>query len=193
MKKTYIIATVGVLSALSIVLVLLIHFPIFPAVSFLEYDPADIPIIMSTALFGPLWGLLMTAVVAVVQGLTVSAGSGVYGIIMHIIATGAFIFTYWLALAVIRRIRRGKEKDHPYLTSAIASVFGAIAQTAIMIPANLIITPLFMGVDVSVVVQLLTFIILFNLIKASVNAFVATLIYAVSGRILNIRNTSKGK
>lgn len=34
----------------------------------------------------------MTAiVVAVVQGLTVSAASGVYGIIMHIIATGTFV------------------------------------------------------------------------------------------------------
>lgn len=33
----------GMLAALSIVLVYVIHFPIFPAASFLEYDPADIP------------------------------------------------------------------------------------------------------------------------------------------------------
>jgi len=31
--------------AISIVLVYLIHFPIFPAVAFLEYDPADISIL----------------------------------------------------------------------------------------------------------------------------------------------------
>ena len=192
MKKTYIIASIGVLSALSIVLVLLIHFPIFPAVAFLEYDPADVPIILSTALFGPVWGLLMTAVVAVVQGLTVSAGSGLYGILMHITATGAFVLAYWLALAVIRRIRGEKEKEHPCVSSVIASIAGIIAQTAIMIPANLVITPIFMGVDVSVVIDLMTFIVLFNLIKASANAFVATLLYAASGRIFNIRNTRKG-
>lgn len=192
MKKTYIIASIGVLSALSIVLVLLIHFPIFPAVAFLEYDPADVPIILSTALFGPVWGLLMTAVVAVVQGLTVSAGSGLYGILMHITATGAFVLAYWLALAIIRRIRGEKEREHPYVSSIIASAAGVIAQTAIMIPANLVITPIFMGVDVSVVINLLTFIILFNLIKASANAFVAALLYAASGRIFNIRNTRKG-
>ena len=32
----------GVLAAISIVLVYLIRFPIFPAAPFLEYDPADI-------------------------------------------------------------------------------------------------------------------------------------------------------
>ena len=40
------LAKMGMLVAIAIVLVYFIHFPIFPAVAFLEYDPADIPILM---------------------------------------------------------------------------------------------------------------------------------------------------
>ena len=84
------LTTLGVLAACSIVLVAFIHFPIFPAVSFLEYDPADIPILIGTFLFGPVWGVVLTVLVSAIQGMTVSAQSGVYGIVMHIIATSAF-------------------------------------------------------------------------------------------------------
>ena len=38
----------GMMAAISIILVYLIHFPIFPAASFLEYDPADVPILILT-------------------------------------------------------------------------------------------------------------------------------------------------
>jgi len=79
----------GMLIAISIALVYLIHFPIFPAVPFMEYDPADIPILLGTFAFGTVGGLVLTIITSIIQGVTVSANSGVYGIIMHIIATGA--------------------------------------------------------------------------------------------------------
>ncbi len=85
------IVVMAMLVAVSIVLVWLIHFPIFPAAAFLEYDPADIPILIGAFAYGPLAGLLITVVAAVIQGLTVSAGSGLYGVIMHIIATGVLV------------------------------------------------------------------------------------------------------
>ena len=47
------LAKLGLLAALSIVLVFFIHFPIFPTAKFLEYDPADIPIMIATFAFGP--------------------------------------------------------------------------------------------------------------------------------------------
>ena len=46
-EKVRKLVTMAMLAALSIVLVYVIHFPIFPAASFLEYDPADIPIPVS--------------------------------------------------------------------------------------------------------------------------------------------------
>ena len=45
------LARMGMLVAIAIVLVYFIRFPIFPAVAFLEYDPADIPILMGTFAF----------------------------------------------------------------------------------------------------------------------------------------------
>ena len=48
------LAKMAMLVALAVVLVMLIHFPIFPAVAFLEYDPADIPILIGAFAFGPL-------------------------------------------------------------------------------------------------------------------------------------------
>ena len=57
-KSTVKLAKMGLLVAISIVLVYFIHFPIFPAVSFLEYDPADISIMIGTFAFGPLAGFI---------------------------------------------------------------------------------------------------------------------------------------
>ena len=85
------LTTLAMLAALAIVLVALIHFPLVPAAPFLEYDPADIPIFIGTFLFGPAAGLALTAVVCVIQGVTVSAASGPIGIIMHFLATGTFV------------------------------------------------------------------------------------------------------
>ena len=79
----------AMLAAISIVFVSVIHFPLFPAAAFLEYDPADIPILIGTFTYGPIAGFILTIVVSLIQGTTVSAGSGPIGIIMHIVATGS--------------------------------------------------------------------------------------------------------
>ena len=70
-QRTYIdrMVKLGMLTALSIILVYAIHFPIFPAASYLEYDMADVPILIGTFLYGPWWGLALTAVVSVLQWL----------------------------------------------------------------------------------------------------------------------------
>ncbi len=82
------LVSMAMLGAISIVLVSVVHFPLIPAAAFLEYDPADIPILIGTFAYGPLAGLLMTIVVSIIQGVTVSAQSGPIGVVMHIFATG---------------------------------------------------------------------------------------------------------
>lgn len=165
--KTVVLAKMGMLVAISIVLVYFIHFPIFPAVSFLEYDPADIPILIGTFAFGPLGGLLLTVVTSVIQGVTVSAASGAYGIIMHVIATGVLV----LVAGTIYRFNKTRKG------AVIALVAGILAMAAAMVGANLIITPLFMGVPRSMVWDLMPFIAGFNLIKAGVNGLVTFVLY----------------
>ena len=166
-NSTVRLAKMGMLVAVSIVLVYFIHFPIFPAVAFLEYDPADIPILIGTFAFGPLAGILLTIVTAVIQGLTVSAASGLYGILMHIIATSAIV----LVAGIIYK------KNKTRKGAVIGLVCGVIAWIIVMIGANLVITPLFMGVPRSVVVDLMPFIAAFNGIKAGVNAIITFLLY----------------
>ncbi|HIW39962.1 MAG TPA: ECF transporter S component [Candidatus Eubacterium pullicola] len=165
-KKTVKLAKMAMLVAISLLLVN-IHFPIFPPIAFMEYDPADIPILIGTFAFGPAAGILITVVTALLQGFTVSAASGLYGILMHIIATG----TYVLVAGFIYKFHKGKK------SAVIALIAGTLAMTAIMVPANLTITPYFMGVPVDAVTALLPFIIAFNLIKAGVNGLITFLVY----------------
>lgn len=166
-KNTAKLAKMAMLVAISIVLVMIIHFPIFPIVAFLEYDPADIPILIGTFAFGPAAGVLLTVVTSVLQGITVSAGSGAYGIIMHIIATTT------LTLVSGTIYRRHKTKK----TAVIGLACGTLAMVIMMFFANLIITPLFMGVTREVVMSLMPFILAFNAVKAGINSIVTFILY----------------
>ena len=89
--RTVKLVKMGAMVAISVALVYLIHFPIFPAVAFRGYAPAAVPILFGTFAFGPLAGLALTVVTSVIQGLTVSSRSGLYGILMHVIATGVLV------------------------------------------------------------------------------------------------------
>ncbi len=173
--STKMIITLGVMSALSIVLMVLIRIP-FPTAPFLEYDPADVPILICTFLFGPWWGLVMTAAVSVIQGITVSASSGIIGIIMHFAATGGFVLTAGLFY------KRGKSMKR----AIVALVLGALVQTVLMVGMNLIFTPLFMQTPVDVVLaMLIPTIIPFNLIKAGVNAIITFVIYKLVSKTVS--------
>jgi riboflavin transporter FmnP len=157
------LTAISMLCAVAVGLVVLIRVSIFPMVSFLEYDPGDIPILFGTLTFGPVAGLLMTLVVSVIQGVTVSASSGPIGIVMHILATGSMV----VAIALVQRVLHGK-KGSMY----IAGIAGIVAMTAVMTLFNLFFTPIFMKVPRSVVINLLGYIIAFNVIKAGINTLV---------------------
>lgn len=166
-KRTGDIVKLGILAAVSVVLVYLIHFPIIPAVGFLEYDPADIPIMLATFAMGPAQGFLLAVAVCIIQGFTVSASSGLYGILMHIIATG----TYVLVAGFIYRKNKTKKN------AVKAMIFGICAWVLIMIPANLIITPIFMGISRSDLMPFMPWIVLFNLVKSVINSGVTFILY----------------
>ena len=161
------LAKMAMLVAISIVLVAIIHLPILPMVPFLEYDPADIPILLGTFAFGPAAGLLLTFVTAILQGVTVSAQSGAYGIIMHIIATSALTLTAGTIYS--------KEKTKK--RAVMALVCGTLAMVLVMIPANMLITTRFMGLTLEALMPFMPWIVLFNLIKAGVNSVVTFLVY----------------
>lgn len=169
------VTTLGMLAAVAIVLVAVIHLPILPAAPFLEYDPADIPILIGTFLYGPWTGLALTVVVSLLQGITVSAASGWIGIVMHILATGAFA----LIAGSIYRVR------HTRGGAALALVAGSIAMTIIMVGCNLVFTPIFMGTGIKEVIALLVpAIIPFNLLKAGINSVATFIVYKPLSKFL---------
>lgn len=165
--KTKKLATMGILSAISVMLVMVLRIP-FPGATFLEYDPADIPILIGTVFYGPLAGLAITFVASLIQAMTVSSASGFYGFIMHFVATGTMV------LVVGGITRHGK--TIPKLLTAFA--FGSVAMTLVMVGLNLVITPIFMGVPVEQVAKMIVPIFVpFNLIKAVINSSVAFIIF----------------
>jgi len=169
------LCTMAILAALSLVLVLLIHFPIIPAAPWLEYDPADIPILIGGFAYGPIAGLIITIVASLIQALTVSAQSGWVGFVMHVISTGTLVLTS----SIIYNYKRTKKG------ALIALIAGCIAMTAIMIPANLFFTVRYWGQPIEVVkASIVPIIIPFNLIKSAGNSLVVFLVYKTLRNII---------
>jgi len=168
----------ALLTAIGVLLVYLVRFPLFPAAaSYLEYDMGDVPILIGTFLYGPWWGLLLTVAVSVLQGLTVSAASGPVGVVMHICATGLFA----VAAGLIYKRRRTRDG------AVMALIAGSIAQILIMIPLNLTLTVYYNGVPAEVVMSLIWPIIVpFNAFKVAVNSAFTLLLYKQAGKLLRL-------
>ena len=123
-EQTRKLVVMAMLVALSVVLIAAIHLPLIPTVAFLEYDPADIPILIGAMAYGPVTGLVLTVVAAVIQGMFIST-TGPWGILMHIIATGAMTF---VASTIYKH-------NHTRMGAAIGLVFGTLARGLVMVPA----------------------------------------------------------
>ena len=172
------LTSMAMLSAISIILVAIIRFPIFPSAGFLEYDPADITILIGTFAYGPIAGFIMTVVVSVIQGLTVSAQSGPIGIAMHIFATGAFVLLAgWLY-----------KKDRSKKGAVKALALGSLLMVIMMVIWNIIFTPIYLNMDRSIVMSMLIpMIIPFNIIKAGINSVITFLVYKRVSKFLHNR------
>ncbi len=170
-ERILFIVVVGVMSAISVVLAYLIHLPLIPGAPFLEYDPADIVIYACTYLLGVPCGLLMTVVVSIVQGITVSSSSGIIGILMHIVATGSFVL-------VSGGLFGNKKIKNETGRLVVATVAGIIVATVVMVLWNLLLTPIFMKQSRELIITMLpTVFVPFNLIKAGINGIGAAILY----------------
>jgi len=61
--------------------------------------------------------------------------------------------------------------------AVIALVAGVAAMTIVMVIANMIVTPLFTGWPLSAVMEVMPFIVAFNLLKAGVNSIITFFLY----------------
>lgn len=168
-------AIMAMLTAVSIVLVYVIHFPLIPAAPFLEYDAADVPVLIGAMMLGPVSGIVTLLAVCLIQAITVSASSGWIGFMMHFIASSV--------LVLISSIIYKRKKTTVSLI--IGLVAGSLAMTAVMIPLNLIFTGIFMGAGTQTVVEMLIpAIIPFNLLKAGINSAITFAVFTPIAQIL---------
>lgn len=154
------------ISIVSLYVIPLISF--FPSAPYLQYDMADVPVLVGTMLFGPGSGLIILLLVSLLQGVTISAASGWVGIVMHFCASGA--------LVVVAGLFYRKWKT--VWSLIIGLIIGSLAMTALMIPLNLFFTVRFFGVPYNAVKgMLLPVIIPFNLLKSWLNSLITALVF----------------
>lgn len=155
---------VAVFSALAFVLSLVIRFPVM----FLTFDVKDAIICTSAFIYGPIAAPIVSVLAALLELITVSS-TGLYGFLMNFFSSAALST---VASLVYRKWRT--------LNGAIVSMVAAvIAMVAVMMGANLLITPYYMtGGSVAAVAELIPSVLLpFNLAKGLLNAAITLLIY----------------
>lgn len=166
--------TLAVMAALAYMVMLLIKFPVIPAVPFLKYEPKDVIITISGFMFGPLASLLTSAVVSLVEMVTVS-DTGPIGALMNFIGTSAFACT----AAIIYK------KFHTIKGAFAGLCISTLLMTLVMLAWNYLITPLYMGMPREAVAEmLLPYFLPFNMLKGVLNSALTMLIYKPLSNIM---------
>jgi len=142
-----------------------IHFVHVP-VSFLNLDFKDVVMTVAGMYFGPLSGVIVAILVPLLEFPT--SETGAYGLIMNILSSVSFVGV----ASLIYKFKRT-------LTGAIVGLSAALlSMVAVMLMANLFVTPFYMGVSQAVVIDLIPKMLLpFNAVKAILNAALTLCLY----------------
>ena len=161
---------IGMFCAMAYVVMLLLHIK----VSFLTLDVKDAVITLCGLYFGPVSALIISLIVPLLELATVS-DTGFYGLIMNALGSVSFSVTASLIYKYKKTL----------WGAVLALASGAAAMVAVMLLANLFITPYYMGVTVETVRGLIpTLLLPFNLLKATVNVGLVLLLYKSLSRVL---------
>ena len=156
---------VAMFAALAYISVVIIRIPNIGG--FLTMDFKDVIITISGMFFGPLTAVLLSFIVPFIEFLTVS-GTGPYGLIMNVISS----LTFSLVASIIYKYKKNLVGAILGLLSSVVSV------TAIMMIANLLITPYYTNMPTAAVAAMIPKLLLpFNLTKAVLNASLTMMLY----------------
>lgn len=157
------LTAVGVFTALAYICCVLFHFK----AAFLSFDLKDAVMTIGAMFFGPVYGFAMSVIVATIELITMGQ-TGLYGYVMNILSSvtfvclGSFIYT----------------RRRTMNSAFVGMILSVIAMTVVMMGANLVITPFYMGVTIAEVAALIpTLLLPFNLTKAIFNAALVFLLY----------------
>ena len=159
---------VAVFAALAYV----IHFVHIP-VAFLNLDFKDVVMTIAGMYFGPSAAAVLAFLVPILEYPT--SETGPYGLIMNILSSGAFV----VVASVIYKFKKT-------LSGAIIALCSAsLSMVAVMMLANLFITPYYMHVAQTEVVALIpTLLLPFNAVKAVLNAALTLCLYKPISKVL---------
>ena len=159
---------VAVFAALAYV----IHFVHIP-VAFLNLDFKDVVMTIAGMYFGPSAAAVLAFLVPILEYPT--SETGPYGLIMNILSSGAFV----IVASVIYKFKKT-------LSGAIIALCSAsLSMVAVMMLANLFITPYYLHVAQTEVVALIpTLLLPFNAVKAVLNAALTLCLYKPISKVL---------
>ena len=136
-------------------------------VSFLTFDAKDAIVGIAALIFGPASGVVISLLVATIEQLTVG-DTGFWGWLMDFASTATF--------SVVAGYIYSKRRN--VLGVAIALISAVIATVTIMLLCNLLITPVYMKVEIGQVIALIpTLLFPFNLAKYVLNAGLVLALY----------------
>ena len=147
---------VALFAALAYASTMIIH----PKVLFLTFDIKDAIITLAAMTFGPVAGVVISFLVALLELVTISE-TGLYGFIMNFLGSTAFSVVASLIYKYKKTLAGG-------IIGLGAAVF---SMTAIMLLANIVVTPYFMKTSTETVIKMIPTILLpFNFLKSLANA-----------------------
>lgn len=160
------ITTIGMLCALALIVNVLIHFPLVPAVSFLSYDPKDIIIVIGGFIYGPLSALVMSVITSFLE--IMYRGGTLLDVLMNVISTCTFACTAaWIY-----------KQKHTRQGALCGFLAGTICCALSMMLWNYIVTPIYFGMPrEAVAAMLIPGILPFNVLKCAMNAGITLFLY----------------
>ena len=136
-------------------------------VSFLTFDAKDAVVCIAAMILGPGAGAIISLLVATIEQITIG-DTGFWGWLMDFASTATF--------SVVAGYIYSKRRN---ITGVAMSLFATVVSTVtVMMICNLVITPIYMKVEIDQVIQLIpTLLLPFNFTKAVLNAGVVLALY----------------
>lgn len=179
-ERTKRIVLIAMFSALAYVTTVICK--LIPDVAgFLSLEIKDAVIVLCSLMFGPVSGLIIAVIVPLIECFTIST-TWWYGLVMNMLSSATFA----LVVGTLYKHKRTLKG------AIIALVSGVFSVTAVMMLANLFITPLYLkymiGVPTAsigyVAGMIPTILLPFNLTKAVLNMALVLLFYKPFSRVL---------
>ncbi len=162
-KRIRLLVATGVFAALAYVCCVVFHFK----ADFLTFDLKDAVMAVGAMTLGPIYSIPMTFIVTFIEAVTISS-TGPYGFIMNLLSSMTYVGVGSLIYSRRRTIN----------FAVFSMVIASVATVAVMMMANLFITPLYTNMPRESVAAIIPTVLLpFNVTKTVFNTSIVFILY----------------